>query len=78
MGAWGWNEIQPWLELRLEMPVGPLFCVINDPTCGRQWSCAAAGADLRRTAVAAGVAGGSRRTSSGTHTPSRWRAKGCR
>ena len=55
MDAWGWDELQPWLELRIALPVGPLFCVINGPTRGRQWSSAAARADLRRTALAAGV-----------------------
>jgi site-specific recombinase XerD len=55
MDAWGWEELQPWLELRLQLPVGPLFCVINGPTCGRAWSSAAARADLRRTALEAGV-----------------------
>jgi site-specific recombinase XerD len=55
MDAWGWEELQPWLELRLQMPVGPLFCVINGRTCGRHWSSAAARAELRRTAVHAGV-----------------------
>jgi site-specific recombinase XerD len=43
------------LDLRLELPVGPLFCVINGPTRGRPWSAAAVRADLRRTATAAGV-----------------------
>jgi site-specific recombinase XerD len=55
MDAWGWQELQPWLALRLQLPVGPLFCVIYGPTCGRHWSSAAARADLRRTAVRAGV-----------------------
>jgi integrase len=55
MDAWGWEELQPWLELRLQLPVGPLFCVINGPTRGRSWSSAAARADLRRTALGAGV-----------------------
>jgi site-specific recombinase XerD len=55
MHKWGWEELMPWLELRIELPVGPLFCVINGPTRGRSWSSAAARADLRRTAVAAGV-----------------------
>jgi site-specific recombinase XerD len=55
MDPWGWEELQPWLEMRVELPVGPLFCVINRPTRGRHWSNAAARADLRRTAVAAGV-----------------------
>ena len=55
MDDWGWQELQPWLELRVELPVGPLFCVINGATRGRPWSTAAARAHLRRTAVAAGV-----------------------
>jgi site-specific recombinase XerD len=55
MDAWGWEELQPWLELRLQLSVGPLFCVINGPTCGRAWSSAAVRTDLRRTAAAAGV-----------------------
>ena len=55
MDAWGWDELQPWLELRVALPVGPLFCVLNGATRGRQWSSAAARAELRRTAVAAGV-----------------------
>ena len=55
MDAWGWDELQPWLEVRLELPVGPLFCVINGPTRGLRWSNAVARADLRRTAAAAGV-----------------------
>jgi site-specific recombinase XerD len=55
MDAWAWQELQPWLELRLELPPGPLFCVINGPTRGRHWSSAAARANLRRMAVSAGV-----------------------
>ena len=55
MDACGWEELQPWLELRLELPVGPLFCVITGSTSGRPWSSAAARADLRRTAATAGV-----------------------
>jgi site-specific recombinase XerD len=55
MDAWGWEELQPWLAVRVEFPIGPLFCVINGPTRGRYWSSAAARADLRRTAAAAGV-----------------------
>jgi integrase len=55
MDTWGWDELQPWLSLRVGLPVGPLFCVINGLTRGRQWSTAAARAELRRTAVAAGV-----------------------
>jgi len=55
MDSWGWDELQPWLELRVQSPVGPLLCVLNGPTRGRQWSCAAARADLSSTAAHAGV-----------------------
>jgi integrase len=55
MDEWAWEQLQPWLQTRAELPVGPLFCVLNGPTRGRQWSCAAARAELRRTAAAAGV-----------------------
>ena len=55
MDGWGWDELRPWLELRPELPIGALLCVINGTTCGRHWSPAAARAELRRTAVAAGV-----------------------
>jgi integrase len=55
MDDWGWQELQPWLELRLELPIGPLFCVISGPSRGRPWATATARAQLRRTAITAGV-----------------------
>jgi integrase len=55
MDAWGWEEVQSWLELHVQLPVGPLFCVANGPARGRPWSSAAARAELRRTAIRAGV-----------------------
>src|SRR4051812_2898131 len=35
MDDWGWQELRPWLELRVELPIGPLFCVVNGATGGR-------------------------------------------
>jgi site-specific recombinase XerD len=55
MDDWAWEQLQPWLAARLELPVGPLFCVITGPTRGRRWSTAAARAELRHAAAAAGV-----------------------
>ena len=78
MDAWGWEELRPWLELRVELPVGPLFCVINGPTRGRQWSSAGARARMRRSAVQAGVRRRFAPHSSGTPTPSNSRARACR
>jgi site-specific recombinase XerD len=55
MDDWAWEQLLPWLIARLELPVGPPFCVVTGPTCGRRWSTAAARAQLRDTAAAAGV-----------------------
>jgi site-specific recombinase XerD len=55
MDDWAWEQLAPWLELRVALPVGPLFCVVNGPTRGRPWSAAAARSELRRVAHAAGV-----------------------
>jgi integrase len=49
MDGWGWEQLQPWLDMRRELPVGPLLCAINGATRGRHWSPAAARAELRRT-----------------------------
>jgi integrase len=55
MDEWAWEHLQRWIALRLELPVGPLFRVINGPTRGRPWTAAVARAELRRTAATAGV-----------------------
>jgi site-specific recombinase XerC len=34
MDAWGWEQLRPWLTARVELPVGPLFCIIDGPTRG--------------------------------------------
>jgi site-specific recombinase XerD len=55
MDPWGWEHLRPWLDLRIEMPVGPLLCVAEGPTRGRRWASDAARAQLRRVATKAGV-----------------------
>ena len=55
MDRWGWEQLRPWLVARAELPVGPLFCVVEGPTRGRRWSSDAARAQLRRLAAQAGV-----------------------
>ena len=32
---WAWAHLEPWLELRSELPIGRLFCVVRGPTRGR-------------------------------------------
>jgi hypothetical protein len=55
MDDWAWEQLEPWLQVRVELPVGPLFCVVNGPTRGRPWSAAAACSELRHLAREAGV-----------------------
>jgi integrase len=55
MDDWGWEHLRPWLTERAELPVGPLFCIIDGPTRGRPWSGAAVRGELRRLAAQAGV-----------------------
>jgi site-specific recombinase XerD len=55
MDTWGWDQMAPWLAARLELPVGPLFCVIDGPTRGRPWSSANVRVEFRRLAAQAGI-----------------------
>ena len=55
MDDWGWEHVEPWRQHRLEMPVGPFFCVVDGATCGRTWSQTGVRAELRRLATLAGV-----------------------
>ncbi len=41
--------------MRLELPIGPLFCIIEGATRGRPWPQTGARSQLRRLAVQAGV-----------------------
>jgi site-specific recombinase XerD len=55
MDDWAWAQLHPWLEVRVSLPIGPLFCVINGPTRGRSWTSGQARVTLHQTAARAGV-----------------------
>jgi site-specific recombinase XerD len=55
MDDWAWEQLRPWLETRVLLPVGPLFCVVSGPTCGRPWSSSQVRTTLHETALKAGV-----------------------
>jgi integrase len=38
MDDWAWEQLRHWLTVRVELPVGPLFCILTGPTRGRAWS----------------------------------------
>jgi site-specific recombinase XerD len=55
MDDWAWGQLRAWLEVRVSLPIGPLFCVISGPTRGRPWSSSQARLTLHRVASRAGV-----------------------
>ena len=55
MDRWGWDQLHSWLEIRRELPIGALLCVIHGPTAGRRWEASAARKQLHHAAAAAGV-----------------------
>src|SRR5215216_2392669 len=55
MDDWAWEQLEPWLQARVELPVGPLYCIVDGPTRGRPWTAGAARSELRRVAREAGV-----------------------
>jgi hypothetical protein len=78
MDDWAWEQLAPWLDVRVELPVGPLFCVVNGPTRtplgGRPPPAPSYDASPARPAYG----DASRRTSYATPMPSRWPARECR
>ena len=55
MDRWAWDQLDPWLEIRRELPIGALLCVIHGPTAGRRWEASAARKQLHHAAALAGV-----------------------
>lgn len=50
---WGWEQLRSWLGRRIELPVGPLFCVVQGPTTGAPWASTTARVQLRQVPRAA-------------------------
>ena len=55
MDRWAWEQLNPWLEIRRELPIGALLCVIHGPTAGRRLEASAARKQLHQAAADAGV-----------------------
>jgi site-specific recombinase XerD len=55
MDRWAWEQLDGWLEIRRELPLGALLCVIHGPTSGRRWEASAARKQLHRAGATAGV-----------------------
>jgi site-specific recombinase XerD len=75
MDRWAWDQLDPWLEIRRELPIGAVLCVIHGPTAGRRWEASAGRKQLHHAAAAAGVRRRFAPHSCGTPTRLRWRTK---
>jgi integrase len=70
MDAWAWSAIEPWLAGRVQLPLGPLFCVIDGPTLRGRGQPAPPGPSFTSSRSRQGSAGGWRPTSCAT--PTQW------
>lgn len=77
MGRWAWDQLDPWLQVRVSLPVGALFCVLRGPTRGQPCSPAAI-RSCTTPRSRPGFAGGLRPISCDMRTRSRCRARACR
>jgi site-specific recombinase XerD len=55
MDRWAWDQLDPWLKIRRDLPIGAVLCVIPGPTAGRRWEASAARKQLHHAVAAAGV-----------------------
>jgi hypothetical protein len=50
MDRWAWSQLEPWIAVRRQLPVGALLCVIRGVTAGRHWESSSARKQLARFA----------------------------
>ena len=48
MDRWAWLQLEPWMAVRPNLPVGALLCVIRGATAGRRWEPSSARRPLAR------------------------------
>ena len=78
MDEWAWEHVDPWRRSRLQMPVGPFFCVIDGATHGRGCHRPALALNCCAPPQPPGFVDGSLPTSSGMPMRSKWSARVCR
>ena len=78
MDEWGWEQLRPWLSARAELPVGPLFCIIDGPTRGDSGRAPPSAPRSGESPPKQASGAGSRRTSCATRMRSNSHARACR
>jgi hypothetical protein len=71
MDRWAWEQLDPRLEIRREIPIGALLCIIYGATAGRRSEASADASNCTMRHRLPESVGGSRRTRCGTRTRSR-------
>jgi len=62
MDRWAWSQLEPWMEIRRQLPAGALLCVIHGSTAGRHWEQSAAAKQLPASSDDSGGAAAVRTT----------------
>ncbi len=77
MDDWGWAHVQSWIDLRVALPVGQLFCTVQAPSHGRPWTASALGPSCGAWPLKPASAGASRPINFATPTRSNSPEKEC-
>jgi integrase len=75
---WAWEHLQPWIDRRLELPVGPCSASSTAPHADDPGHPQPPAPSSAAQPQPQAFAGASRRISSATPTPSRWRTRASR
>jgi integrase len=75
MDDWAWEHVARWTEHRVQLPIGPLFCILAGRRAGAVGRQPLPAASFGGSPRKLGCDGGLRRTSSGMLMRSRWRTK---
>jgi integrase len=79
MDPWAWSDhLAPWVACRTQLPLGPLFCVLDGATRGRPWSAPRSARNCAATRLRPGSGAALRHISSAMLTLSSSPAKACR
>ncbi len=72
MDEWVWDQLQPWVDARATLPVGPLFCVVTGPTCDARGRTPPYAPNRKTLPHGPACVAASPRTSCVTRMPWRW------
>jgi integrase len=78
MDAWGWEQLQPWITVRVHLPVDRCSASSTAPRAGDRGQAPPRAPSCAAPRHARAFAGDSHRISSVTRTRSRWPTKVCR